>query len=360
MSPGAILAAGLVVLAACSAPPDPPAPVVAGQGSVVQEHGDEPSGGADTHRQAAPSASEPASPKAAPKLTAASLLAHVASLPPFRVPGSEAHLATHDVLREALAQHGMTARELPFTWSGLPDATLLNFEVTLGEVSDDGPILILGAHYDSVRNSPGADDNGSGVAVLLALAPRFAARTPPCELRLVLFDAEEQGLVGSRAYVQQLPADERERIVGVVNLESVGYADRRPRSQVMPDVTKSLMDVGDRGDFVLVLGNQASAELAQTVDAALSAVAGDSWRIATYDKLAGQGWVIPDSRRSDHASFWDADVPAVMVTDTAPFRNPHYHRRSDEVGTLDGDFLLTVARGVERALLVLTAQAADD
>jgi Zn-dependent M28 family amino/carboxypeptidase len=243
----------------------------------------------------------------------------------------------------------------PFTWAGLPDVELANLEAVLGGPTDQpgGPVLLVCAHYDTVAWSPGADDDGSGVAVVLEVARRLAGRDLPTEVRALLVDGEERGLVGSRHYVQSLSEDERSRLVGVINLESVGYADRRPGQQTMPAFTEALLDPGDVGDFVLVLANQASAELAAPVLAALASSARGDLRVVGYDRLAGEGWLVPDSRRSDHASFWDAGIPAVMLTDTAPFRNPHYHRPSDRVETLDGPFLAAVARGVERALLIL-------
>ena len=77
-------------------------------------------------------------------------------------------------------------------------------------------------------------------------------------------------------------------------------------------------------------------------------------RVEVFSALPGVGWLLPDSRRSDHSSFWDIGVPAVMLTATANFRNPHYHRRSDTLETLDGRFLAATARGVERAVLLLS------
>lgn len=300
---------------------------------------------------------EPRSPARAPRppIDAASVLAQVRDLPAPRGPGSEGHVAAREHLLQRLTLAGAQVQVQPFTWAGLPDVELANLEAVLGGPTDQpgGPVLLVCAHYDTVAWSPGADDDGSGVAVVLEVARRLAGRDLPTEVRALLVDGEERGLVGSRHYVQSLSEDERSRLVGVINLESVGYADRRPGQQTMPAFTEALLDPGDVGDFVLVLANQASAELAAPVLAALASSARGDLRVVGYDRLAGEGWLVPDSRRSDHASFWDAGIPAVMLTDTAPFRNPHYHRPSDRVETLDGPFLAAVARGVERALLIL-------
>ena len=338
-------------LPACRAPAGP-----AGCGPAADAGSDPPAA-----REPAPavvSALAPVDEGAAPPppravIDARSVMAVVSALPAPRTPGTETHLAARRHLVERLEDLGWRPEPRPFEYAGAPSASLANLEVRLAADTPDAPVLIACAHYDTVPGSPGADDNGSGVAVLLELARRFAGRSLPVELRLLFVDAEELGLVGSREYVLALGDAERARIAGVVVLESVGYADRRAGSQSMPPFTEALLDPGPVGDFVLVLANQDSAGLAASVADGLAACAGDDLRVVTYDRLPGQGWLVPDSRRSDHASFWDASIPAVMVTDTAPFRNPHYHRRGDVPETLDGPFLAAVARGVERALLVL-------
>jgi hypothetical protein len=306
---------------------------------------------------------EPQLPARQPRqpIDATSVLAQVRDLPAPRGPGSAGHAAAREHLAQRLTQTGARVQVQPFTWAGLPDVELANLEAVLAGPADDpdGPVLLVCAHYDTVPWSPGADDDGSGVAVVLELARRLAGRDLPTEVRALLVDGEERGLVGSRHYVQSLTERERGRLAGVINLESVGYADRRPGQQTMPAFTEALLDPGDVGDFVLVLANQASAELAAPVAAALGSSAQGALRVVSYDRLAGEGWLVPDSRRSDHASFWDAGIPAVMLTDTAPFRNPNYHRPSDRADTLDGPFLAAVARGVERALLVLAHELAE-
>ena len=289
-------------------------------------------------------------------ITASSVLAHVAALPAGRAAREPAHEATRQLLRERLDGWGHDVLEQRFAWEGEPGLEFVNFEVRIPGEDPDGPVVLVGAHYDSVRWSPGADDNGSGTAIVLELARRLAGRSLPAEVRLLWFDMEERGMVGSRHYALALPDEERARLVGLVNLETVGYTDRRPGSQTLPPGSSLLHDTGDVGDFVMVLGNQASAPFAGFVGLGLSAEAGDAMRVEVFSALPGAGWVMPDSRRSDHSSFWDIGVPAVMLTDTANFRNPNYHRRSDTVETLDGEFLAAAARGVERAVLLLAVE----
>jgi len=308
-----------------------------------------------------PAAAKQSSRAPRPPINAERVLARLTALPAPRTPGTAGHRRAQQHLMQSLQAMGLEPQRRTFSWSGLPGIELANIEVRLAgpaQVARGGAApdaLLLCAHFDSVPGSPGADDNGSGVAALLEVARRLAGRELPAELRLLLVDAEERGLVGSRHYVRSLSAQARRRIAGVINLESVGYTDRRPGVQTMPAATRALLDPGDVGDFVLVLGNQASAPLVQLSASSLRATAAGALRVVDYDRLAGAGWLIPDSRRSDHASFWDANIPAVMLTDTAPFRNPHYHRPDDRPETLDGEFLAAVARGVERAALLWAA-----
>jgi len=290
-----------------------------------------------------------------PPITAESVMAWVEAMPANRSLGRPGHVQGREWIVDQLTHMGLSPEVQPFQWEGAPGEDLANIEWVLPGTEVDGPLIVVCAHYDTVPYSGGADDNGSGVAVLLELARRSAGRSLPAELRLVWFDAEEVGLAGSRAWLDQLDPADQARLVGAINLETVGYVDHRPSSQWMPPGSDVLLDPGDVGDFLLVIANQDSAELASIVDIGLRAAAGDALRVELFDRLPGVGWVMPDSRRSDHSSFWDRQLAAVMLTDTANFRNPHYHRASDLPETLDGEFLGAVARGVERALLILAA-----
>jgi Zn-dependent M28 family amino/carboxypeptidase len=204
-----------------------------------------------------------------------------------------------------------------------------------------------------VAATPGADDNGSGMLGLLELARRLSPRTLPIELRLIWFDAEEPGLIGSGAYVKRMQGAERLRLMGVINLETMAYTDRTAGSQRLPPGADLLFDPGTRGDFLLVVGTLGSAPLAKVVGDALADEQGPAFRVEVFSALPAAGWLFPDTRRSDHAHFWDAGHPAVMLTDTANLRNPHYHRATDRVETLDLPFLAAGVRGVERAVLRL-------
>jgi len=289
-------------------------------------------------------------------VTEDSLRALLAELPPYRSIGTAEHAATRDWIVARLRGLGYAPRLQPFEWAGRPGAELANIELVVPGEAADTPLVLLSAHYDSVRATPGADDNGSGTVALLELARRLGGGGFPRELRLLWFDAEEPGLLGSGAWLEALPAADARRVVGLINLETLGYTDRRPGSQRLPEGVDLVFDPGDRGDFLLCLGNLASAALAKVVDDALSAEESPVFRVETFAFLPGTGLVLPDSRRSDHSQFWDRGLSAVLLTDTAFLRSPHYHAPSDTLETLDLAFLASAVHGVERAARVLLGE----
>lgn len=199
------------------------------------------------------------------------------------------------------------------------------------------PPLVIGAHYDTVPDSPGADDNASGLAVLLETAARLQRVLLSRPVWLVGFCLEEQDRLGSRALAARLKA-EGQALVGVIILECVGFSSNRPASQQAPSgVPQAVPTVGD---FLAIVGNESARSLVQAVErsAATRAPALKTQALV----VPGCGEALPHTRRSDHASFWDVDYPAAMLTDTANFRNPHYHRATDTIETLDVRFLLKV------------------
>lgn len=231
--------------------------------------------------------------------------------------------------------------------------TYWNVEALLPGADPEAPAIVAGAHYDTVEASPGADDNATGVAVLLAAADALARRRaggwrPARTIRLVAFTLEEPGLLGSAAYVAGL----RQAGVAVdaaIVAEAVGFrgdAQRGPAFLRLPPP----------GDFLALVANERSRPLLDRLLAAARAAAPqlrtippDPYFLAPGD---GRGRFV-DVRRSDHAPFWDAGWPAVMLTDTANFRNPHYHEPADTPETLDPAFLGGVARLAVRALVDL-------
>lgn len=209
--------------------------------------------------------------------------------------------------------------------------------------------LIIAAHYDTVPGSPGADDNASALAVMLEVARSLRDVPLSKPVRFIGFCLEEEDLLGSLAYVAALRTAHAE-IAGAIVLECVGYAKPEEGSQRKP--TGVPVPIPSVGDFLAIVGNIASAELAGAVEAAAK---GRVPELKTVTLLVpGNGELLPDTRRSDHAAFWHYGYRAVMLTDTANFRNPHYHKPTDTLETLDLSFMEKVAAAVTAAALRLT------
>lgn len=203
------------------------------------------------------------------------------------------------------------------------------------------PPLLIGAHYDTVSGSPGADDNASGLVVLLEVASRLRVQPLARPVWLVAFCLEEQGLLGSQAFASRLKAEDRE-LAGAIILECVGFARSEAGTQQAPPAVP--IAVPTQGDFLAIVGNEASRSLVRQLEQEAQRQAVQLKTLSLV--VPGRGEAMPHTRRSDHASFWDAGYPAVMLTDTANFRNPHYHRETDTVATLNLKFLSSVAATV--------------
>jgi aminopeptidase YwaD len=263
------------------------------------------------------------------------LLAHLQEVVRERNPyqSLDGHCAVRSYIERELAQYGRMAVH-NFNHSG---QTHQNLILDLPGQQDRGFVLV-GAHYDAVPGSPGADDNGSAVAVLLELARAFSRTPARRPIRLVAFDLEEVECSGSRAYARDLQ-ERGEALALMIALEMLGYCDDRPGSQRYPTGLRHFYP--DRGDFIGLIGNMRTLPVL--------------WRLARtmrksvpceFLPVPARGRVVPGTRRSDHASFWDLGYPAIMVTDTANMRNPHYHQPTDRIETLDLKFLTAVCRGL--------------
>lgn len=206
------------------------------------------------------------------------------------------------------------------------------------------PRIVIGAHYDTVAGSPGADDNGSGVAALLELA-RILPPSAPIELDF--YDMEEIGKHGSRV------AARRARAAGIelmICLEMLGYYDTAPHTQTLPPgagillgpAAREIRERDSRGDFTLLIHRRSSTATASALSQNFQAHGlpailladprpdGAAGRVLTY--LAGP---LSNLDRSDHSSYWAEGIPALMITDTGNLRSPHYHHDHDSPDTLD-------------------------
>jgi Zn-dependent M28 family amino/carboxypeptidase len=222
-----------------------------------------------------------------------------------------------------------------------------NLEVVQHAATAANATCVVGAHYDTVRGSPGADDNASGVAVLLELSRSLAARPLDKPLRFVAFVNEEQpyygtSLMGSEVYARALRA-RGEDVEFMVSLEMLGFYATRAGSQAYPPGLKFFYP--DRGDFIACVSDLRSWGALRRFVAALRAASDfPAESLAAFRSVPGLAW-------SDHAAFWNSGYPALMVTDTAFYRNPHYHKASDTPETLDYTRLARLTEALSRAFI---------
>jgi Peptidase family M28 len=207
-------------------------------------------------------------------------------------------------------------------------------------------IVLVGAHYDTVSGTPGADDNASGVAAGISLAQAFAKSEHQRTLRFVFFSNEEPPHfqtenMGSLVYAKECKR-RGESIVAMLSLETIGYYSTAKGSQKIPPGFQG--SAPDTGDFLAVVGNTTSAALVGEVRATFA-------RNNTLPVVGIAGpATTPEQAWSDHWSFWQQGYPAVMVTDTAIFRNPNYHLPADTADTLDYERLTLAVKGLESVI----------
>jgi hypothetical protein len=253
------------------------------------------------------------------------------------------------LIQRALAGLGFTVQREAFT---VDDHEVANLFVEHGSGDE---LVVVGAHYDTAYGTPGADDNASGVAALLALASRLPAR-PMRKIRLVAFTNEEPPWfhgpdMGSRHHARNARARE-ERIVAMLSLETLGLYRTEAGSQAYPKPFSLLYP--SEGNFLAFVGNPESLALVRRTTRVFREHQPDlpSEGASLPAAIQGVGW-------SDHRSFWERGYPAVMVTDTAPNRNPHYHETTDRPETLDLDALTRAVVGLTAVLEDLAMHSAQ-
>lgn len=257
--------------------------------------------------------------------------------------------AAADLIATRLESFGYTVTYQPYQ---VKDLAVRNILAERRGTEQSDRVIVVGAHYDSVAGSPRADDNASGVAVLLELARLHAETRFQKTVRFVAFTLEEPPFfrcrhMGSRVYARALK-ERGERVEAMLCLESVGHYSQEKRSQSFPLLVFWLRwRYPTTGNFITIVSNADSQPLQTQVRDALKAHM--SLPVETY---TGPWW-IPGVDWSDHGSFWNEGYPAVMLTDTALFRNPHYHRSTDRPETLDYRAMTELVRGLSGALTAL-------
>jgi hypothetical protein len=251
--------------------------------------------------------------------------------------------AAADYLEATFANAGLKVTRQNYPAGG---ATVCNLIVEIAGTSRSHEVVIVGAHYDSVSGSPGADDNASGTAAVLTLAKRFAAEKPARTLRFVAFVNEEPPFFyterqGSLVYAKAC-RERGDNVVLMLSLESLGYYDTREGSQKYP------FPVGlcypSRGDFIGFVGRTSERRyVRRCVKLFREHAQFPSAGGALPGWLEGIGW-------SDHWAFWQAGYPAIMVTDTTLFRSPHYHQATETPEVVDYDRMARVVDGLEKVI----------
>ena len=248
------------------------------------------------------------------------------------------HLASvEEYISACFKNYGLGIREETVSFNGMESKNI--FAIKPGT---ERGLFIIGAHYDTVQGTPGADDNASAIAALLEIAYCLQSVVLKNSLVFCGFALEEYGFVGSRIYAESL-RECKEEVLGMISLEMLGYRSTKSGSQVYPPYVDASR-YPDRADFIALVGNEPSADLTLSIASGMKHSVPDL--PVEYLIVPGCGDDFSEIRLSDHSPFWDSGFPAVMVTDTAFFRNPNYHKPSDTMETLDLKFILDNTQAV--------------
>jgi hypothetical protein len=227
------------------------------------------------------------------------------------------------------------------------DKRVTNVLATHPTATGSSAYYVVGAHYDTVPGTPGADDNASAVAVMLELARRLSHERLAAPVLFAAFTLEEPpayltGHQGSRIFVRSC-RNSGDRVLGAIILEMVGFTAPRQHYPYLP----RWPGYPAEGNFIGIIANWRSWRVGRAV---LRGFRKNTGLPVESLFLPFNGRLLPEARLSDHASFWDAGLPALMITDTAFFRNPNYHLPSDTIDTLDLTFMAELVKSLELAL----------
>ena len=257
-----------------------------------------------------------------------------------------------EFIEETLRSLNLSIENQKFTFHGRSYRNIIAAKEGIDHQKEED--ILLGAHYDAAWGSPGADDNASGVAVLLEAANVLFNQKLKRTVRFVAFTLEEPQpqtihfLIGSEYFASEA-SKLKKRYEAVLILESVGYTDDAKGSQFVPVFVRS--PIPKTGNFLGIIANRRSKIIMETFSGVAREYVPDLITVPYKVPLSGR--IIPESRFSDHASFWNYGYPALMLTDTAMFRNPHYHTSHDRLETLDFNFMSNVTKAVVSFILKL-------
>jgi hypothetical protein len=253
------------------------------------------------------------------------------------------------------------SENLPVNRLGWVYATTYNAENILAKhagTTKESNWYLIGGHFDSVEESPGADDNGAAIAGMFEAARILTQYHFKKSIRFAGFDLEEQGLIGSTRFVSsQMPP--MEQMQGFFDFEMIGYFSNRPNTQrlptgfnlLFPDATAALAADSLRGNFITNVSNTPSAPLMQAFESAAKKYV-PGLKVVSL-QIPGNGSIAPDLNRSDHTPFWNKDYQALMLTDGAEFRNRNYHQPTDVLDSLNFSFMANVVKATIAAVATL-------
>jgi len=250
--------------------------------------------------------------------------------------------STLGYLKQSLNQYGYQVRE---------ERTDSEYQTNViaelpGAISKNW-VFEIGAHYDTRPNTPGADDNASGLAGLLEIARALGGIKCRRTIRFCFFGMEETTRGGSRSHVAEIISRSDERLAGVLVFEMIGYRTYEPNSQRTPYRIPLILWPPRTGDFITVVSDFRSSPIATRFQKAARKYV-PTLRVYPVKRI---GRLLKDGIRSDHSMYWQASRRGVMITDTANFRNPNYHLPSDTPDTLDFDFVAQVAKAAAATAL---------
>lgn len=287
---------------------------------------------------------QPGPPSGVSSQEARNLYAHVdqlaARIGPRSFRDHEALARARDYIATSVRAWGYEPELQPFSYEG---REYFNVECSLPGSGAPQEMIVIGAHYDTVEDTPGADDNASAVAVLLEMCRLMKDHAPQRTLKFVFFCLEERPAfatrsMGSEVYARKLReagADVR----GMISLEMLGYFSIRKGGQSLP-VPLLGKGFSTTPDFIAVVGNVESGELVMKIRKSLEA----GCRVPVESLAASR--LIPGVDFSDHRSFWNTGYQAVMITDTAFYRNPNYHTSRDTIESLNFETMAELLKGL--------------
>ena len=254
-------------------------------------------------------------------------------------------------LSKCLEDYGYNVHQSVFNVSPLYGGKGINLIAFKKGTVEPEKVLELGAHYDTYAN-PGADDNCSGVAGVLEAARILSKIPTEKSIRFCLYDLEEVGNhLGSKHHVilvKNKSLNSKDEIFdGIINLDMIGYATDQKNTQKTPIRIPLFIDPPRTGNFILIVGNFESSYLGSDFELAIKKYADD----LNYFSAKHIGGWFADANRSDQASYWKNDLPAIMITDTGEFRSSYYHQNSDSIETLNFIFLSQVVKATLGTIL---------